>query len=392
MPFHTSWENGQPLGRVNSVDSKKDFYGYYGSGDPLPPELGYRNSGDTGVSIPSDRDAWTESLTPDDGDWYAVSGEISLDTGTKKKGDGSIKTYAENLYYASCRLVLDSGKEINTNLYSLLSFWIMRESAFSGYVNVILYDNADRGAAHMFNVGAAEWFQQKLKVGAQNADIWDVESGFDWTQIKIIRFDCWFSGTGTGSFWVDGLCFVQLSEFIVTPADGTFFGYNFGSRFLMAAGYFGASYSYAYFDLFDHTPDSDYGPPFKIKPQTFINIWYYHYQLADCMIDAEIYNVKTKQHWTLRDFNYDGKYIVDQNGVRIHPACRCVDSIGSWEFASFDLSIVYESDPENWYVTKIWIGFDNGGNGQTGQCRTYFDMLFISYGLGGNMEVMSLAA
>jgi len=59
----------------------------------------------------------------------------------------------------------------------------------------------------MFNIGAAEWFQRDFKVGVGNADVWDVESGFDWTQIKIIRFDCWFTGTGTGSFWVDGLFF-----------------------------------------------------------------------------------------------------------------------------------------------------------------------------------------
>jgi hypothetical protein len=158
-------------------------------------------------SVPSDKDAWTESLTPDDGDWYAVSGEISLDTGTKKKGNGSIKTYAASLYYASCRLVLDSGKEINANLYPLLSFWIMRENTFNGNVNVILYDIASKSASHMFNIGEGEWFQRDFKVGVQNADVWDVESGFDWTQIKEIRFDCWFTGSGTGSFWIDGLFF-----------------------------------------------------------------------------------------------------------------------------------------------------------------------------------------
>jgi len=159
------------------------------------------------------------------------------------------------------------------------------------------------------------------------------------------------------------------------------FGYDFGSRQLMGAGYFGASYSYAYFNLFDQTTDSDYGPPFKIMPQTFINLWYYHYRLANCMIDAEIYNARTEQYSALRDF-YNGGYIVDQNGKRLHPAFRSDDPIGSWQFVSFDLSKIYQQDPENWYVTKIWIGFDNGGNGQTGQCRTYFDMLHISYGVG----------
>ncbi|MEM3357182.1 MAG: hypothetical protein QW166_05075, partial [Candidatus Bathyarchaeia archaeon] len=45
------------------------------------------------------------------------------------------------------------------------------------------------------------------KAGKENVDLWNVESGFDWTQIKKLRFDCWFTGVGTGSFWVDGLFF-----------------------------------------------------------------------------------------------------------------------------------------------------------------------------------------
>ena len=158
-------------------------------------------------SVPADKDAWTESLTPTDGAWSGVSGTVSFDTATKKKGTGSIKTYAANLYYAACIFTLNAGKEVNGNLYPLLSFWIMRESTFNGNVNVILYDITDKSASHMFTIGAGEWFQRDFKIGVQNADIWDVESGFDWTQIKTIRFDCWFTGSGTGSFWVDGLFF-----------------------------------------------------------------------------------------------------------------------------------------------------------------------------------------
>ena len=158
-------------------------------------------------SVPSDKDTWTESLTPADGSWSGVSGTVSFDTGTKKKGSGSIKTYAANLYYAACMLTLNSGKEVNANLYPVLNFWIMRESTFNGNVNVIFFDTAEKSASHMFNIGAGEWFERDFKVGIENADVWDVESGFDWTQIKKIRFDCWFTGSGTGSFWVDGLFF-----------------------------------------------------------------------------------------------------------------------------------------------------------------------------------------
>lgn len=158
-------------------------------------------------SVPSDKDAWTESLTPTDGSWSAVSGEVSFDTETKTKGSGSIKTYAANLYYAACMFTLNSGKEVNSNLYPVLSFWVRRESGFNGNVNVVLYDVADKSASHFFNVGADEWFQKQFKVGAENVDVWDLESGFDWTEIKKVRFDCWFTGTGTGSFWIDGLFF-----------------------------------------------------------------------------------------------------------------------------------------------------------------------------------------
>jgi len=158
-------------------------------------------------SVPSDKDAWTESLTPTDGSWSGVSGEISLDTTTKIKGSGSIKTYADNLNYAACLFTLNAGKEVNANLYPVLGFYIKRDAAFNGNVNVILWDNADRSASHFFTVGANEWFQREFKVGEKNTDLWDVESGFDWTQIAAVRFDCWFTGSGTGSFWVDGLYF-----------------------------------------------------------------------------------------------------------------------------------------------------------------------------------------
>jgi len=158
-------------------------------------------------SAPLDKDTWTESLTPSDGNWSAVAGEISLDTTTKIKGNGSIKTYVADDYYASCKFTLNSGKEVNANQYPLLSFWVKRDSTFNGNLNVILYDAANKSASHMVNIGSDNWIQQQVKAGIENSDVWDVESGFNWTQIKIIRFDCWFTDTGTGNFWIDGLFF-----------------------------------------------------------------------------------------------------------------------------------------------------------------------------------------
>jgi hypothetical protein len=158
-------------------------------------------------SVPSDKYSWTESLTPADGSWSAVSGEVSLEDTVIVKGSYSIKTYTASNYYAACLFTLNSGKEANANLYPLVNFWLYRESSFNGNIDVILYDTSDRSAAHFFTIGADEWFQKQFKVGEENADLWDVESGFDWSQIKKVRFDCWFTGAGTGSFWVDGLFF-----------------------------------------------------------------------------------------------------------------------------------------------------------------------------------------
>jgi hypothetical protein len=156
-------------------------------------------------SVPLDKDAWTESLTPSDGTWTSTSGTVSFDTTMKVKGLGSIKTAAENLCYGGCLFTLDAGKEVDATKYPVLNLWLTRESAFNGNVTITLFDIADRTAGHEFTVGYDKWFQTQVQAGANGADVWQVESGFDWTQIKKVRVVCWFDGSGTGGFWVDGL-------------------------------------------------------------------------------------------------------------------------------------------------------------------------------------------
>ncbi len=158
-------------------------------------------------SVPVDKDAWTESLTPADGAWTATSGTVSFDSAVKVKGAGSIKTSAQNLNYGGCLFTLNAGKEVNAELYPVLNLWLDRESSFNGNVTLTLFDAADRTAWREFTVGYEKWFQVQVRVGAANADLWQVESGFDWTQVKKVRVVCWFDGVGTGSFWVDGLFF-----------------------------------------------------------------------------------------------------------------------------------------------------------------------------------------
>ena len=172
--------------------------------------------------------------------------------------------------------------------------------------------------------------------------------------------------------------------YVAPPSPGVF-GYDFGVQELLATGTFGASYSYCYFNLFDQSAVCDSQPPFQLRQHTYLSIWHYNVQHADCMIDGLLYDQNTGQYQTLRDFSYQNSsgatcYIVDQNNVRIHPAQRLNDPQGQWCYSCFDLSPIWNSDPGGWWVEKLWIGFDNGQDHQTGPATTIFDLLFISYG------------
>jgi hypothetical protein len=158
-------------------------------------------------SVPLDKDAWTESLTPADGAWTPTSGVVSFDGAVKVKGGGSIKTAAQNLNYGGCLFTLDAGKEVDAALFPVLNLWLNRESSFNGNVTLTLFDSADRAAWHEFTAGYEKWFQTQVHVGSADADAWQVESGFDWTSVKKVRVVCWFDDAGSGSFWVDSLFF-----------------------------------------------------------------------------------------------------------------------------------------------------------------------------------------
>lgn len=168
-------------------------------------------------SVPADKDTWTESLTPLDGTWTATSGTVSFDTNVKVKGSGSIKTYAQNLDYAGCVFTLNSDKLVNAEAYPVLNLWLTRDASFNGNVTLTLFDAQDRSAAHEFTVGAGKWFQTQVGVGSADADLWQVQSGFDWTHIWRVRVMCWFDSASSGAFWVDGMFFggrryVSLAE------------------------------------------------------------------------------------------------------------------------------------------------------------------------------------
>lgn len=163
--------------------------------------------GSTDKSVPADKDSYTESLSFSDGDWISTSGVVNLDTTFKVKGSASVKTSATNLYYAACQLNLNSGKEIDTDLYPTLNLWLSRETSFNGNITLALYDTDGNGATHEITVGDEKWFQTQVPVGTANADAWQIPIQINWQQVNRIRVTCWFDGVGTGNFWVDNLFF-----------------------------------------------------------------------------------------------------------------------------------------------------------------------------------------
>jgi len=164
---------------------------------------------------PSDGDSWTESLDINNdtiNDWVSGSGtgSVSLDGATKAVGSYSIKHTTNTAdYYGRLRLIIPSGWQPNLNLYPTLQFQIRREAAFSGACTVFLKDNSGRLATREFQVQADRWVMQKFNVGKKYAGEWqgtDIAS-FNWEAINEVMWDTHFSGTGTGSFWVDNLFF-----------------------------------------------------------------------------------------------------------------------------------------------------------------------------------------
>ncbi len=159
-------------------------------------------------SIPPNKDEYTEALTSSDGAWSSNTGTATLDSTVRAFGSASIQGNFNNQYYGDLLFTLADGKEINADLYPVLSFWVNCEAVFSGSVRVGLYDANNHAASANTRINANNEFAQvQLKVGIKNADCWVVESGFDWEQIKVVRVFCDFLDIAQGNFWIDGLFF-----------------------------------------------------------------------------------------------------------------------------------------------------------------------------------------
>jgi len=163
---------------------------------------------------PSDGDSWTETLDFNSdaiNDWVSGTGtgNVSLDSANKAVGAYSVKhTTSTPDYYGRLRLIIPSGWEPNLNKYPSLQLLIRFESAFSGQATITLEDNSAKLVSREFQIQPDKWYPQKCNVGKKYADEWwgDVLT-FNWEVISEVWWDMHFSGTGTGSFWVDNLFF-----------------------------------------------------------------------------------------------------------------------------------------------------------------------------------------
>ena len=99
---------------------------------------------------------------------------------------------------------------MNANLYPSINFQIKEESSFSGEATLILEDINGNWAAKEYNIANnKKWHLQSFMCGEKYAQEWQGSNieNFNWEKIKRLLFDAHFSGTGTGSFWIDNLYF-----------------------------------------------------------------------------------------------------------------------------------------------------------------------------------------
>ncbi len=187
-------------------------------------------------SVPTDKAAWTQSLSPSDGDWTAVSGTVNVETFLGLGGPNSIRTTVTNLEYGMCLFTFNAGYLVNANLYPELSFGIQKEPAFEEQYSLLLFDNSDRVARCQLSTASNsdggvynQWNLQTVKVGGANADSWLVQDGFNWTQVWRVGISCFCNGgSGSGNFWV-GKLFFGGRRYNAQQEDGASQG-SFGLR------------------------------------------------------------------------------------------------------------------------------------------------------------------
>jgi hypothetical protein len=161
-------------------------------------------------TVPVDKVSWTRSLMPADGSWGSTSGFISLDSAGAPDGGACIKLSVTSLYYGGCRFSLNTGAEVNCELYPLLNLQFKLELAYSGNGLLILFDYTWKSATKVITVSPdTNWHCFEVGVGSAYINQWEqIEAGFDWTKVKRVEAVFYFSeNVGTGSFFVHQLYF-----------------------------------------------------------------------------------------------------------------------------------------------------------------------------------------
>ncbi len=158
-------------------------------------------------SLPSNKVAWTRSLTTPEGTWTASAGTASLDGSAAPDGGACIKLYAPNNYFGSANFTLNTGNLLDCEKYPILAVMLEAENTFSGTGQITLYDNTYKTADKEISISPdGSWHNFETGVGSTYKNQWNwVQDGFDWTKILVIRITFYYPGVGTGSFWIHQL-------------------------------------------------------------------------------------------------------------------------------------------------------------------------------------------
>lgn len=175
---------------------------------------------------PINRDAWTEDLTVGSGQliyyengelygWWEPVGYCSVakDASTRIVGSYSVKLSTTQAVASS---VLDwyfaAGHLFDANKYPSLTFQLRRENAPGETgIKIELTDSGGQKVRRIFRTEPDKWDLQSFSVGEKQDSDWTHDEfntqAFNWSEIRRVRFEAYFNGNGTGSFWVDNFFF-----------------------------------------------------------------------------------------------------------------------------------------------------------------------------------------
>lgn len=182
----------------------------------------------------------------------------------------------------------------------------------------------------------------------------------------------WFpSGTYTQTMGVGSLIAYQqnMSGATLTPVsqESGVTPYQ-GSRYVRLTGTGTANYAYAYMHLLPALSDELGSNPRHLTIVNGATLSWYQYNHTQTKMSVDI---AFTDGTTLRDSG-----LVDQNGIRVHPAWRGSYSTGVWYYFTVNLSLLAGKR-----VKDIMIAYDSGGTGggPTGTFKAYIDNLQLTY-------------